>query len=330
MEIREVLPRDAIPSIDDPTFEASYFGAPGDEAIVVDSDPPRAYPLRILSYHEVVNDAIPRSSDPTDEPNGSAGESDPIAVTWCPICWSALVYDRRVGDDVLTFGVSGNLADDSLVLYDRETESEWQQTSGRCLRGPLEGSTLSLRSSRLTTVGDFRDDHPDGLVLQPVRGGPGEPPERVYDMAPYEGYRSRDAFGLHGMRGEGAPRAWDRSDIDAKTVVIGVEIDGDASAYPRPVVERAGGVLVDSVGGVSVVVFADGDRLSVFEDPGFEFERTDDGVYADGASWSIRTGVADDGRALAPVDSRRMFAFAWQDIHGSDSMHAPESETDQR
>jgi len=87
-----VLSRDAIPSIDDTSFGSDYFGEPDDGVLVVESDPPRAYPIRVLSYHEIVNDVV---------------DGDPIAITWCPICWSVIVYDRRVDGRTLTFGTSG-------------------------------------------------------------------------------------------------------------------------------------------------------------------------------------------------------------------------------
>lgn len=104
MHVQDVLPKDAIPSVDDPAFAPSYFGGPDDEMIVVDGpdrddgEPPRAYPLRVLSYHEIVNDEV---------------GGRPIAVTLCPICWSAVVYDRTVDGRTLTLGVSGKLADDA-------------------------------------------------------------------------------------------------------------------------------------------------------------------------------------------------------------------------
>ena len=97
MNVRQVVPRDAIPGVDDPIFRRDYDG------------PAHAYPLRYLRCHGVVNDRV-------------AGR--PVAVTWCPLRGSAVVYDRRVGDRTLSFDVSGKLADDDLVLYDRETDSE--------------------------------------------------------------------------------------------------------------------------------------------------------------------------------------------------------------
>jgi len=140
VNVQNVLPRDAIPSLDHPTFGPEYFGAADDEVLVIDGDPPRAYPIRILSYHEIVNDVV---------------DGRPIAVTWCPICWSAAIYDGRVDGQTLTFGTSGKLADDVLVMYDRETESEWQQSTGTAIAGQLDGERLSLLQSPTLTWEQF-------------------------------------------------------------------------------------------------------------------------------------------------------------------------------
>ncbi|WP_435186491.1 DUF3179 domain-containing protein [Halobellus sp. EA9] len=307
--IRDVLPRDAIPSIDDPSFGREYIGDPGDEVIVVDGDPPRAYPIRILSYHEIVNDAV---------------GGRPVAVTWCPICWSAVVYDRTVDGRTLTFGTSGKLADDALVMYDRETESEWQQPTGEAIAGELAGRRLTALPAPIVAWAAFRERHPDGVVLQPVRGSadPGGPsPSEVYDMTPYERYADGSEFGLYGMRGEGPRRSWKRDDLDAKTVVLGVEIGDDHVAYPIDRVAAAGGVVTDTVGAVDVLVVADEGTAAVFEDPGLEYELRDGTIRADGATWDPTTGESDDGRRLAPVPSRRLFAFAWQDAHGPDAFY---------
>lgn len=162
MHIQNVLPRDAISSIDDPSFGRAYIGDDDDDVIVVEDDPPRAYPVRILSYHEIVNDIL-------------EGEQRPIAVTWCPICASAVVYDRTADGQVLTFGTSGKLADDALVMYDRETGSEWKQPLGRAISGPLEGVELTVVPAPMTSWERFRTGYPDGLVLQPVHGGENDP-----------------------------------------------------------------------------------------------------------------------------------------------------------
>jgi len=305
VNVQEVLPRDAIPSIDDPEFGPAYFGEPDDEVIVVDGDPPRAYPIRVLSYHEVVNDVV---------------DGRPVAVTWCPICWSAVVYDRRVDGRTLTFGMSGKLADDALVMYDRETGSEWQQTTGTAFAGDLNGARLSMLSAPMVSWERFRTDHPDGVVLQPVRGdGTEQSAREAYDMAPYERYADGSEFGLYGMRGEGERRSWDRDDLDAKTVVLGAEVGDDAVGYPVPQIEAAGGVVTDSVGGRDIVVVATEDGVHAFEDPGFEVERRGDAINADGTTWNVDTGESADGRRLERVPARRLFAFAWQDAHGRDS-----------
>jgi len=307
MHVQDVLPRDAIPSIDDPAFDAQYFGESDDEVIVVDGDPPRAYPIRILSYHEIVNDTV---------------DGRPVAVTWCPICWSAAVYDRVVDGRTLTFGTSGKLADDALVMYDRETESEWKQPTGAAIAGPLEGTRLSTLAAPMVTWERFRSDNPDGIVLQPVRGtGPGQSAGEVYDMAPYEGYVAGEEFGLYGMRNEGPRRTWDRADLDAKTVVLGVEHGGDAVGYPVPRVETAGGLVTDTVGGRAVVVVATDEGINAFVDPGYQFELRDGMLQADGRAWDTVTGESADGRALDRVPARRLFAFSWQDAHGPESFY---------
>lgn len=302
MDVRDILPRDAIPSIDDPTFAREYIGDEDDEVIVVDGDPPRAYPLRILHYHEIVNDTV---------------DGRPIAVTWCPICASAVVYDRRVGDRTLTFGVSGKLADDALVLYDRETDSEWKQSAGQAIAGELNGTALAVVPARHTTWRAFAEGAPHGVVLQPATNrAAGE-----YRTEPYERYFEAEGFGVGVMRGSGPGRTWDRADIGAKTPVLGIEHDGAAVGYPDPVVETAGGVVTDTIGGADIVVFRTETGLTAFENPGYEFAPTTGGFKADGTVWDGMTGEAADGRRLPMYPARRLYAFAWQDDHGSEAFY---------
>ncbi|WP_135825331.1 DUF3179 domain-containing protein [Halorussus ruber] len=327
MNVRQVVPRDAIPSVDDPEFGAEYFGDPDDEVIVVEraEQNARAYPVRVLNYHEIVNDEF-------------GGE--PIAVTWCPLCGSAVVYDREVDGLVLSFGVSGKLADDDLVMYDRETDSEWKQSLGEAIAGELAGETLAVRSSAVTTYERFREEHPDGAVLQRPGGeseasGPGDEPEPIdYDDAPYADYFESEGFGLGAHRGEGG-REWDREDLDPKTVVLGVEAKGERSAlgFPLPRVEESGGVAEAEIGGREIVVFATPEGIHAFENPGYEFEQAGDGgseesadgrFRADGATWDGSTGESDDGRTLERVAARRLFAFAWQDDHGEGAFWSAE------
>ncbi|MFD1644855.1 DUF3179 domain-containing protein [Haloarchaeobius litoreus] len=327
MNVRNVLPRDAIPSVDDPTYEpvTDYDGDPDDEVVVVDGEPARAYPVRYLHYHEIVN--------ATD----SGGR--PVAVTWCPLCGSAVVYERTVaagdGDETrtLTFGVSGKLADDDLVMYDRETDSEWKQSRGVAIDGPLSGTQLTVVPAAMTTVERFRDANPDGELLAPP-GGESEAasdtddPEPIdYDAAPYERYFEMDGFGLAAHRGTGDGRDWDRDDgIDPKTVVLGLTVADDALGFPLPRVEANGSVAQTTVGDRDVVVFATPDGIHAFENPGFVFERTvEPGTFvADGTRWDGATGEGDDGRSLERLPSRRLFAFAWQDDHGADAFYENE------
>jgi len=305
MEVRQVLEPDAIPSIDDPTFDTVYIGEPDDRVLTLDGDPPRAYPFRILDFHEIVNDTV-------------RGEA--LAVTWCPLCASAVVYERTVDGRELTFGVSGKLADDDLVMYDRETGSEWKQSAGECIAGPLTGRTLSVHPAGVLRWAAFTDAHPDGVVLQPpdlpseAASDTDEPAPVAYDEEPYREYFEREGFGLDAHRG-GEGRAWDRTDLDPKAVVLGIERGGEAVGYPAPRVRAAGGVVTDTVGDTPVVVFA-ATEPHAFENPGHEFERVDGAFRADGTSWEPVTGESADGRTLDPVPARRLFAFTWQDDHG--------------
>jgi len=304
MNVRNVLPRDAIPSIDDPTFGAKYIGEPRDEVAVVEGDPARAYPFRILGYHEIVNDVV----------DGRA-----LAVTWCPICWSAAVYERTVGDRTLTFGTSGKLADDALVMYDRETESEWKQTIGQAFAGDLAGTELEVVPAPIMTWERFVETYPNGLVLQPDRGPGGTRSREIYDLEPYERYLAAEEFGLSAMRGVGETRDWERTDLEAKTLVLGVTHGDAAVGYPIERVDRAGGVVTDHVGDLDVVVTLADHTLEAYEDPGYDYEFDDGVLRADGTTWDPHTGQGADGRSLDRVPARRMLAFAWQDAHGPDA-----------
>lgn len=331
MDVREVLPPDAIPSVDDPTFTDEYDGDPDEEAIVLDFDgePARAYPLRTLHYHEIVNDRV---------------GGRPVAVTWCPLCASAVVYEARVDGRELTFGVSGKLADDDLVMYDRETGSEWKQSLGECIAGELEGETLAVLPASVTPLERFDRDH-DGVVLVPPGGeseasGPGPEMEPIaYDAAPYERYFESEGFGLAAHRGDGS-REWDREDLAPKEVVLGIERGGEALGVVRsrltsrdematsetadqPTDTPRDGVATVTVGGDAIVVFATPEGMFAFENPGIEFDpTTEPGVFiGDGTRWDGVNGESDDGRTLSRVPTRRLFAFAWQDDHGPDAFY---------
>jgi hypothetical protein len=331
MNVRQVVPRGAIPSVDDPTFVDEYFGDPDDDVVVVSlGEEVRAYPLRILHYHEIVNDVVDRR---------------PVAVTWCPLCGSAVAYDRTVdegerpsdihvsdasaGPDgrlALSFGVSGKLADDDLVMYDRETDSEWKQSLGEAIAGPLEGTELETLPAAVVPYRRYREEYTGPVLARPggesEAAGPGDDTEPIdYDAGPYDDYFESEGFGLDAHRG-GDGRTWDRDDLDPKTVVLGVEADGDALGFPLPRAADEGGVVQATVGDRDLVAFV-ADGIHAFEDPGYAYDPADaEGRFrADGTTWDGATGESEDGRTLDRVPARRLFAFAWQDDHGPDAFY---------
>ena len=165
-------PKDGIPSIDEPMFKAVGEDkelTPGDPviALAIGGDA-RAYPLRILIWHEIVNDTV-------------AGV--PVTVTYCPLCNSAVVFDRRVPPHVLDFGTTGKLRNSDLVMYDRQTESWWQQFTGEAIVGALTGTQLKLLPARLEAFAEFKARHPAGQLLVPT-----DPKKRDYGRNPYVGY----------------------------------------------------------------------------------------------------------------------------------------------
>jgi hypothetical protein len=180
-EIRSGGPRkDGIPSIDAPRFERLELGlARGWTSRLNDKEPvialsiggdARAYPLRVLMWHEIVNDTV--------------GDK-PVAITYCPLCNAALVFERRLDGRILDFGTTGNLRNSDLVMYDRQTESWWQQFTGEAIIGAMTGRQLLLIPSRLESFGRFRQRFPEGQVLVP-----NNPSARNYGANPYVGYNA--------------------------------------------------------------------------------------------------------------------------------------------
>ncbi len=149
-------PRDGIPAINDPKFVkiADIQDLTDTDPVIgiVVNDIAKAYPLRILIWHEIVNDTI-----------GGV----PVAVTYCPLCNSAIVFDRRVEGRILTFVTTGRLRKSDLVMYDRETETWWQQFLGERIVGDLTGTRLKALPARLESYANFKKRAPDGQVLVP-------------------------------------------------------------------------------------------------------------------------------------------------------------------
>ncbi|WP_420863884.1 DUF3179 domain-containing protein [Algirhabdus cladophorae] len=167
-------PRDGIPALNNPSFIAvGDEGDIGDRepviAVEFEGDTARAYPIRYLTWHEIVNDTV-------------AGI--PVAVTFCPLCNSGITFDRRVRGQVLTFGVSGKLRNSDMVMFDRETESWWQQAIGTGIVGDLTGEKLTALPTWMESWAEFKARNPQGLVM----ARPGAP--RAYGANPYQSYDS--------------------------------------------------------------------------------------------------------------------------------------------
>ncbi len=165
-------PKDGIPSIDDPIFIAvsEMRELTDNEPVIglsVNGDA-RAYPLSILTWHEIVNDTI-----------GGV----PVAVTYCPLCNAAIVFDRRVEGQATEFGTTGKLRNSDLIMYDRQTESWWQQFLGEAIVGERTGTQLKVLPARLESWSRFKARHPDGQVQVPNNPG-----MRRYGANPYVGY----------------------------------------------------------------------------------------------------------------------------------------------
>ena len=166
-------PKDGIPAIDEPAFVSIASAAEwlkDDEPVIsfTVNNTARAYPLQILMWHEIVNDVI---------------DGQPVAVTFCPLCNASIVFDRRVDDQVLDFGTTGKLRRSDMVMYDRQTESWWQQFTGTGIIGDMNGVVLKQLPSHIVSFADFRKHHKNGEVLSRETGL-----RRNYGENPYVGY----------------------------------------------------------------------------------------------------------------------------------------------
>ena len=168
-------PRDGIPALSDPAFhpvarEAALADREPVIAVEIEGAAPRAYPIRYLTWHEIVNDTV---------------SGLPIAVTFCPLCNSGIAFDRRTEAGVLSFGVSGKLRNSDMIMYDRQTESWWQQATGEAIVGALTGTELDALPTWIESWAAYRDRNPDGLVMLRPDGF-----RRNYGANPYVRYDS--------------------------------------------------------------------------------------------------------------------------------------------
>lgn len=178
LDLRDILsggvPKDGIRSVDDPKFipvaDETKIAATEPVITVLINGQGRAYPLRYLMYHEIVNDTF---------------ESKPISVTFCPLCNSSVVFERVLDGKTVEFGTTGKLHNSDLIMYDRLTETWWQQYNGTGIVGALTGKKLNVIPSRLESLHLFKQRFPNGSIMAP--------PARLtsrYGSNPYDGYDS--------------------------------------------------------------------------------------------------------------------------------------------
>jgi hypothetical protein len=309
-------PRDLIRPIDDPRFqpvaESDWIEDPEPGVLVDINEDVRFYPLSILTRHEIINDEI---------------GGIPVAVTYCPLCNTALAFDRRVEGDVLRLGVSGLLRNSDLVMWDDVTQSLWQQVTGEAIVGEFAGKNLTPVASAIVRWADFRQTHPDGVALGPDQGF-----GRGYGTNPYEFYSSRER-----------PYAFFRGEIDdrfpALERVVGVTIGEIDKAYPFSLISQVR-VVNDQIEGQPLVVFwgasdtadaldraviANGEGIgtgvaysSIVDGQPLTFEPLNDTEFTDietGTVWSILgRGVSGElsGEELTLLPHRNEFWFAFQ------------------
>ncbi len=314
LDIIGLLPPDAIPSIDEPNFDtveaAAAWLRPEEPVISFERNgDARAYPLQILTWHEIVNDVV---------------GDEPVIVTYCPLCNSAIVFARTVDGEVREFGTSGKLRRSDLIMYDRTNESLWQQFSGEAIVGVDAGTLLDFLPAQIVSFEEFGAAYPAGMVLNRSTGE-----VRPYGENPYVAYDT-------------SPRMivpvdeFDDGRLDAKERVLAVEINGDAAAFAwRALTDLV--VIETEIGGEPVVAFWQPGAVSALDDafivgsrnvgsagafvPVLDGERLTfeerDGAIVDigtGSTWNVLGQAVEGplaGSQLEPVVSGSHFWFAW-------------------
>lgn len=225
-------PKDGIPALNSPKLisinEAKIWLKFNEPVIALKiGDEARAYPLQILIWHEIVNDEL-------------GGES--VIVTFCPLCYTAIAFDRKLDGKTYSFGVSGMLRHSDMIMFDRETESWWQQFSGEALVGDLAGKMLKQFPSQIVSFEQFSNAFPNGKVLSRETGY-----DRQYGKNPYVGYDDINKRPFL-FRGEADKR------LRPMEKIIAIEIDSKPKAYPYSIT-REKYVLTDRIGSTDIVIF---------------------------------------------------------------------------
>ncbi len=307
-------PRDGIPAIDNPQFistaAASAWLKDNEPVILFQNNDVRAYPLQILIWHEIVNDTVGGLS---------------VVVTFCPLCNSSIVFERTVAGAPTTFGTTGKLHYSDLVMYDRATESWWQQVTGEAIVGDRVGTQLTFLPSQVISFGDFKVRFPNGKVLSRETGY-----ARSYGVNPYASYDAPDStpFLYQEPPTPGTLRPVDR--------VVTLARGDRAVAYPYAVLSEKR-VIDDTVAGQAIVVFWKGGTASALDSrvtaAGRDIGAT--GVFSRNVNGTILTFVVEGstikdtetgtvwdilgrgsagalaGQELAPIVHGDYFWFAW-------------------
>ena len=225
--------KDGIPALDSPRFvtpsEANKWLNPKEPVIFIRiGDDVKAYPLQILMWHEIVN----------DEAGGV-----PVTITFCPLCNTAIAFERQLDDRILDFGTTGRLRFSNLIMYDRQTETWWQQGGGNAIAGTYTGRCLTPLPASIISWSDFRKNYPEGNVLSRETGF-----QRSYGQNPYAGYDNIDE----------SPFLYRGPEINGKLPpmarVLAIDLHNETAAYPYQTLEEEG-VINDRVGDEAIVVF---------------------------------------------------------------------------
>lgn len=308
-------PKDGIPAIDNPQFvtvAAADAWLKGVEPVILVQvgSTARAYPLQILTWHEIVNDTV---------------DGLPLVVTFCPLCNTAIAFERTLDGRVLDFGTTGRLRFSNLIMYDRQTETWWQQAGGDAIAGELTGRQLAFYPATIVAWEAFKTAHPEGLVLSRETDF-----NRNYGRNPYVGYDNVNQSPFL-FRGPVTP-----DELPAMARVFTVDLNGEAVAYPYDLLAQAQ-VINDEAGGQPVAVFwqsgvasaLDSDSIAQGRDVGsaaaFSPEidgrrltfSAADGRIVDaetGSTWNLlgqAVAGALAGQQLTPVVGVNHFWFSW-------------------
>lgn len=331
-EFTALLKRDGIPPIDKPKFikatEATNYYFEHEPVIaVVHKQKAKAYPLNILTYHEIVNDHI---------------DDFYFSATYCPLCNAAIVFNRKFefkGEKyLLDFGVSGMLRNSDLVMWDRQTETWWQQFLGEALVGKLTGAELEMIPAQIISISEFTKNHPGGEVLSKDTGF--EQQASRYGTNVYEGYDSRDIPYEKHFTLEVDKR------LPAMERVIDIQAGGEFKVYPHSKIAKKK-VVNDSFNGLDLVLFYQKGTKSVMDTKDIKqaknvgsitvFERIIEnkvlnfkkyaGNFKDietGSVWTI-TGKCIrgklEGKQLTAIRYGNHFAFSWFAFHPESSIY---------